>query len=521
MFVKHALLLSAIRHRRSLHSISTLSYVHLSALDKTNNGPKPSFPSLPPILSSYFPNTTTYSISKPFPFSLSRSLSTSSNHDDSDEMLYDPSALSSNELEASHVGPDTVDDSLGVFTGIGVGGSEDLILPIHAVMSLLDRYHEFSGFPWWIVIASSTLAMRVSLLPLLVLQLRKLKRVSELFPKLPTPFRPPLSGRSLIDQLLLFRKERRAIGCPSFLWLFAYVSVQIPCFLLWMASIRRMSLDQHPGFDSGGTLWFQNLTECPHGVLSPIFPLLIAGLHYLNIQLSFRKTSFTKSDSIFGLLAKYYKHYLDFLTLPIFVIGFYLPQGSLLYWVTNSSLSVLQLLLFNHPGFRGTLGLPDQGSPSAAAEAAAANPEEIDAPRTTFLDSSTKMRRVSVENLSPKELLILSVQLLSKGQQSRAIPLLQLALEKDPNYVRALTVLGQTLLQQGKVAEAAEYLESAISRLFLTGNQSDAEYIDLLMLASQWAGVACIRQGKNAEGIVHLERVASLKEPEDPKNDFE
>lgn len=34
----------------------------------------------------------------------------------------------------------------------------------------------------------------------------------------------------------------------------------------------------------GGALWFQNLTEFSHGVSGPIFPLLIAGLHYINVQ---------------------------------------------------------------------------------------------------------------------------------------------------------------------------------------------------------------------------------------------
>uniref|UniRef100_A0A3Q7ISD8 Uncharacterized protein n=1 Tax=Solanum lycopersicum TaxID=4081 RepID=A0A3Q7ISD8_SOLLC len=36
--------------------------------------------------------------------------------------------------------------------------------------------------------------------------------------------------------------------------------------------------------DLGGILWFQNLTEVPSGVLGPVFPLLIAGLHYINVQ---------------------------------------------------------------------------------------------------------------------------------------------------------------------------------------------------------------------------------------------
>lgn len=34
----------------------------------------------------------------------------------------------------------------------------------------------------------------------------------------------------------------------------------------------------------GGILWFQNLTELPHGVLGPIIPLLIGGLHFVNVQ---------------------------------------------------------------------------------------------------------------------------------------------------------------------------------------------------------------------------------------------
>jgi hypothetical protein len=34
----------------------------------------------------------------------------------------------------------------------------------------------------------------------------------------------------------------------------------------------------------GGILWFHNLTEFPHGSSGLVFPTLVAGLHYLNIQ---------------------------------------------------------------------------------------------------------------------------------------------------------------------------------------------------------------------------------------------
>lgn len=41
----------------------------------------------------------------------------------------------------------------------------------------------------------------------------------------------------------------------------------------------------------------------------------------------------------------------------------------------------------------------------------------------------------------------------------------RLALEKDPDYLRALLVMGQTLLQNGQLAEATGYFERAISKV--------------------------------------------------------
>lgn len=34
----------------------------------------------------------------------------------------------------------------------------------------------------------------------------------------------------------------------------------------------------------GGALWFQDLTQLPHGWYGFIFPFLIAGLHYIIVQ---------------------------------------------------------------------------------------------------------------------------------------------------------------------------------------------------------------------------------------------
>ncbi|MED6224695.1 hypothetical protein PIB30_086531, partial [Stylosanthes scabra] len=52
-------------------------------------------------------------------------------------------------------------------------------------------------------------------------------------------------------------------------------------------------------------------------------------------------------------------------------------------------------------------------------------------------------------------------------------------------------------------------------QLYQDGLPTNAEDLDLLILSSTWAGIACERQGKKAEGRVHFERIANMAEPED------
>ncbi|XP_010312846.2 ALBINO3-like protein 2, chloroplastic isoform X1 [Solanum lycopersicum] len=409
---------------------------------------------------------------------------------------------------------------------------EESILPVRALISLLDGYHDLTGFPWWIIIASSTVALRLTLFPLVILQIHKLTRIAELLPKLPLPLPPPMSERSVRDQLKIFFKEKQAAGCPSFFWYFASLTVQVPCFFLWFTATRRMSLDHHEGFDCGGILWFQNLTEFPNGVLGPVFPLLIAGLHYINVQASFQKSSFEKMSGPVGSIAKYYQKYLEVLTLPMLYFAFNMPQGNLVYWLTNSSMTYIQQLYLKHPDVRKKLGLPQKeqlslkhpdahkklGLPQKDPQLEATHPKELVNPGEIKIDPSKNRSKISVQDLSPHELVNLSIKLLSGGRKDEAMSILRLAIAKDPENVRALLIIGQTLLQDGSLPEATEYLERSIAKLLLKENQMEIEDVDLLILSSQWAGVACIRQGKMGEGLAHLERIATLKEPDDPKS---
>uniref|UniRef100_A0A803KMV1 Uncharacterized protein n=1 Tax=Chenopodium quinoa TaxID=63459 RepID=A0A803KMV1_CHEQI len=482
---------------------------------------------------------------------------------------------------------------------------DDSALPIRYFVSVLDGFHDLTGLPWWIVIASSTVAMRITLFPWIVLQLHKMKQIGEMLPKLPRPIPLPFSGRSYVDQFSHFRRERQALGCPTYLWFLASFTVQLPCFILWMASIRRMSLDQYPGFDTEGILWFQNLTEVPNGPFGPILPLLIAGLHFCNIQacllyltavlgnlgirlfemlafvlwhkflnswyadctvmvsvcfgfyvkfwtcvvnlfkaviislklwdidyivnflttlpkiyntvtqeseickINFRSSFASEEKGLLQSLAKLYKRYLEVLTLPMLFVGFHMPQGSLVYWVTNSSLSLIQNLCLQNPTIRQRLGAP---LPSKGENVDVDHEKNVSG--SALLDALKEHGHVSAFNLSSEQLVNLSVSYLCAGRVNRALPLLRLALDKDPECYSALTVMGQTMLQLKDYENAAEYLESAISKISLA-KPTDAESIDFLIQASMSAAAAYYRQGKVAESFAHFERMKDIEVPEE------
>ncbi|VFQ65706.1 unnamed protein product [Cuscuta campestris] len=400
-----------------------------------------------------------------------------------------------------------------ILQGDVVGGRTliESILPVSALVSLLDGCQSLTGFPWWFIIASGTLATRLTLFPFVVLQLRKLSKIGEMLPKLPPPFPRPQSGRTFKDQFELFCKEKRAAGCPSLLWFISSFSLQVPCFLLWLTTMRRMSLDHHNGFECGGILWFQNLTEVPNGALGPILPILISGLHFINVQVSFRDLSVTKVNGTFALLSKYYKMYLEILAVPILFISFNLPHGNAVYWLCNSSLTLLQQVSLRHPYVRKILKLPDKD-----VSVRAAIPKKEDCDDTQVMDTSTETQEISAESLSAQELVNIATKFFADGKKDVARQLMQLALDKNPDYARALILSRNKQMDGGLSSDTQELLQSCISDLLLNAKPVEAEDANHLILSSQWAGVACIQQGKHEEGIAHLEKVALMKEPEDP-----
>ncbi|XP_078157575.1 ALBINO3-like protein 2, chloroplastic isoform X1 [Carex rostrata] len=367
--------------------------------------------------------------------------------------------------------------------------------PVELVTGFLDGYHQLTGFPWWFIISSSTVAMRFSLLPILWLQMNKVSRLAQLFPLLPPPFPPPFSGRSWTKQYLFFEKKRKKLGCPSFFWNFSYLTVQLPTFLLCMSSIRTMCLNHHSGLETGGALWFQNLTSTPHGAMGCIFPFMIAGLHYTNIQLSFESVQLDKLRGIYGLMLKYYKRYLDILSIPFFVVGLLIPQGSLVYWTTNGLFTLFQNLALRNEHVRMKLGIPNIKSQRAKFTSSSENAAH----------SLIAMDREVMESLSHDQLLDISLDEMTVGKIDSSLRFLEVTLEKDPDSVKALVAMSQIMFTKLQFQEAIEYAERALSKI----QEDDPFHV----LALYIAGLSYKSLGNKAAAINHLKRVPNLSVP--------
>lgn len=404
------------------------------------------------------------------------------------------------EMEESDCGraseyPTNVQDSVSAFYSAEVAGGGGEIsamgwhTPVDGAIAFIDGFHHFTGLPWWLTIVASTLSIRLAILPLIILQLKKMDRIKELSPKLPPPVPMPGSGRSFREQYALFTKQRQAIGCPTLLWTFASLAVQAPCFILWMMAIRRMCLEHHPGFDCGGALWFSDITGYAHGPLGALFPISVAGMHFLNVQISFGRSTDANVSGVMRLIMKYYKIWLEILTVPILLVGFYIPQGSLIYWLTNSFLTAVQQLSLRHPSVHQRLGL--RARPQVPG-------------RVGSLSELNNGK--SMDELSSNELLVLASQHVAEGHQDRALQLLRAAVTKDPGKPEVYIALGKIQLSKKLWIEASEYFELAIDK-----GRDD----DVLIAAYLGAGVALFSQGRKLEAISYLRKLAAFEEPKE------
>ncbi|KAJ1449621.1 60Kd inner membrane protein-domain-containing protein [Pelagophyceae sp. CCMP2097] len=212
---------------------------------------------------------------------------------------------------------------------------------VAAVVEGLTAAHG-AGVPWYAVIVGTSVAVRLTLLPVTLLARRAAKRLAAAGPEMS-------KLNTLVVDALKQRKDNEERTRIAALWasgihstlkkhpgsnpmvaLFLAPAVHIPTFITLALAVRQLVGAE--GFDTGGLLWFTDLGP-PDTALAV---MAVAG-GYANLQL----TATDKRDAF-----AYIRNAAQLGLICALPLTGHLPAGFLLYWISSSAFSAAQIFAF-------------------------------------------------------------------------------------------------------------------------------------------------------------------------------
>jgi membrane protein insertase Oxa1/YidC/SpoIIIJ len=261
-------------------------------------------------------------------------------------------------------------------------GESSFELVSSTVANALVHVQMHSGLPWWATLGATACIVRISMLPLVsrqmhasvliahatsVLQGKKKHEAERLANNDAAsvnnvPEKASLSS-DISETLRIANAIRKRLQdgstAPHPYWLLAAPMIQLPTFVCAISGVRNLiakaSNDVASGHQSalyadlsnGGMIWFRDLTlsgldltnlYAPMGMYGVILPSLTAAMVFANIDLNFGKIASANPRGIQASI----KLLLEWMCVPILIVGMQLPQAVHCYWLAGSTYSYLQ-----------------------------------------------------------------------------------------------------------------------------------------------------------------------------------
>ncbi|KAI5059474.1 hypothetical protein GOP47_0025793, partial [Adiantum capillus-veneris] len=339
----------------------------------------------------------------------------------------------------------------------------------------------------WGTILVSAIILRALMLPLKVIQDRKVAEIKSLGSKLQLErLARGLSQGNFLEECRQLRKRKQGLSSPSLLWILGPgICLQVPLVLTIAYSLRRMSLEQHLGFDMGGILWFKDLTAPGQGLVGAVLPLLVAAVYFGNVHVLFQGHPIRKG--LWGDFEKALKTVLKCSTLFIFWFTCSAPQALQVFLVPHSVMTFSQTVLFQNEKFLTQVVGPRKNAAVKAPVASSGH-------HTTTLSSYEKL----LKDAGPR---------FNSGKISQAIELLKDAIKEEPEKGEAYALLGLVYKTQEDWENSAFYYKQAISK-----GKTD----DFKIAAYAGCGLALLKEGMVMECIETLRPIRSFQAPEHP-----
>lgn len=239
------------------------------------------------------------------------------------------------------------------------------------VQQSLCTAHTLTGMPWWATMASSTVILRVSLFPLIRMQILAFQKLQEASSDLnslnhlfktrvkfiqatQTSLFSSLEGRNQLlrtaQSYISGLQACRILHEIPVSHILAPPFVNIGIFATFTYSMRKMiSAVPSLGLEDGGMMWFTNLTVPDPTFTLPIVSIVLtsASVHY-SLKKSSRKV----------LMIRYFRNFVQtglIVSIP-FVIQF--PAGVFCYWIPSTVTRIAQQYLLENEKFRNLMTLP-------------------------------------------------------------------------------------------------------------------------------------------------------------------
>lgn len=224
----------------------------------------------------------------------------------------------------------------------------------------LYSFQELTGLPWWLSIATSTLIVRTTLLPLVRLQLIAANKLAPAMPEIAQLGHlvyksilqnPNKSLSEKIQGIKLFYQGARAtliIHDTPLYPVLLYPVVNIGMFISFIFAVRGIVEDDLYGaLGMGGAFWFRDLVYRDD---TYILPAIAITCSYLATEISFHNR-----------VGKYVTFLKDFIQCFILIaspISTALPSGVFFYWIPSSLYAMTQSILLKNPTVLKLLRIP-------------------------------------------------------------------------------------------------------------------------------------------------------------------
>ena len=248
------------------------------------------------------------------------------------------------------------------------------------VASALEHAQIHSGLPWWATLGATACIIRISMLPVVSKQMKasvliahatsvmqgkksvRERRFTEDTTNNDVPTKTSISA-DISETLRIAHAIRKRLPdnstAPHPYWLIAAPLIQLPTFVCAISGVRTLigkasnsvasghQSALYADLSNGGMLWFRDLTlsgldltnlYAPLGMYGVILPSLTAAMVFANIDLNFSKMASANPRGIQASI----KLLLEWMCVPILVVGMQLPQAVHCYWLAGSTYSYLQ-----------------------------------------------------------------------------------------------------------------------------------------------------------------------------------